>query len=249
MTIKDEITKPINLIFLALTIASIILSVYFYFLSRKVKEISYKIETPISKIYDNNNASTKIKLTENNGNEIKENVYLITGTIWNSGDLPIDILDVRQSLEISLPNNSCILDYKIIKQNIQNIAQFELLLPSGSKNKLAITWKYFDPKYGLRFQIIIKAPIDPSINITGKILGIDKFVDMQPKSTFLSNLFSLALGALFSLFTTGLFTIPQLVENKKKSQLAFIIIGFIVTLTCLVLYIFRSSLFSNGIPF
>ena len=170
MKILDEIKKPFNIITLLLTIISIVLSVVFYLNSQKNKDLSYLINEPASIIYDSKNSSSKIKLFEKDSVVITDNVYLLTGTLWNSGELPIYLNDIRKDIMLEINDSNRILDFKINKQNDSEVANFEL--NEIENNTLKLNWDYFDPQFGLNFQIIYLGNENPEFNVTGKILGI-----------------------------------------------------------------------------
>jgi hypothetical protein len=173
MTISEDFKKPVNVIFLLLAITGIGLSIFFYFNGRKTKSISYQINEPASLIYDSKNASSAIKVLERDSVLVKDNVYLLTGVIWNSGDIPIPIQEVRKKISLNLAYAKKILDFKIVKQTDRDVASFDLT--KNNRNSLSLSWKYFDPKYGFRFQIIYTGKENPQFSLVGKILDVSEF--------------------------------------------------------------------------
>lgn len=170
MTFWDEAKRPYNLTMLGFAIVALITGFYFYYEAKRVRNISYQINEQTLKLYDKNNSSPAIKLLERDSIVITQNVYLFSGLIWNSGDLPINKEDVRESLSIRLKDIERILDFKIIKQTEPNISQFKLT--KKANDELGVDWKYFDPNYGFSFQIIYIGKEMPGFNLTGKILDI-----------------------------------------------------------------------------
>ena len=69
----------------------------------------------IALLGDSQNYSSEIKLLINDSLLATENVYLLTGTIWNSGELSIYENDVRKDIELNINDDNKILDYKIVK--------------------------------------------------------------------------------------------------------------------------------------
>ena len=173
MTFFEEVKRPFNLFTLFLTIVSLILSVVFYYNGIRDKGISYSINEPSALIYDSKNSSSSIKLMERDSIIITDNVYLLTGSIINTGDLPISKSDLRKNLSIFLPKAKRILDYKITKQKDPLISKFKLSILN--KNALKINWNYFDPNSGFNFQIIYIGKEDPNFTLNGKVLGIEEF--------------------------------------------------------------------------
>ncbi|WP_264536710.1 hypothetical protein [Flavobacterium sp. N1736] len=173
MTFFEEVKRPFNLVTMFFTIVSLILSIIFYYNGIRDKEISYSISEPTALIFDSKNSSSSIKLIERDSIIITDNVYLLTGSIINTGDLPISKSDLRKNLSILLPKAKRILDYKITKQKDPSISKFNLSILN--KNALKIRWNYFDPNAGFNFQIIYIGKEDPNFTLNGKVLGIEEF--------------------------------------------------------------------------
>ncbi|AEE18084.1 hypothetical protein [Dokdonia sp. 4H-3-7-5] len=228
MKIFEELKKPHNLITLALTILSISLSIYFYVNSLKVKDISYVLNNPPSIIYDSQNYSSEIKLLVNDSLLAKENVYLLTGTIWNSGELSIYANDVRKDIELNIGNENKILDYKITKTIDEEISGFNLT--RVDTNSLLLGWDYFDPDFGFNFQIIYMGNEVPYFNITGKILDIKNLNQVVQRNK--SSLYNNIVMAL--VYLVIFFSIIRLFVKKKfrfeKTDLLMVLILLILVL-------------------
>jgi hypothetical protein len=177
MTLIQELRKPYNLITFILTIFSILISFYFYFKAEKEKALSFNIQEPTSLIFDSKKSVSTITIYEKDSVPIRQNIYLLTGTIWNTGDYPIYKSDLRQPLSISLKTSNRILDYKINKQKDNAIAYFTLKKIDNSN--INIDWKYFDPNYGFKFQVIYVGDSDSGIKLKGKILDISEFEQIE----------------------------------------------------------------------
>lgn len=177
MTFLEEIKKPFNIITLTLAIVSIALSVVFYCNGKKEKNLSFQLTEPTSLIFDNRNSSSKIKVFEKDSVLITDNIYLLSGSIWNSGDIPIIKSDVRKALTVDLAGAKRILDYKLVKQKDVTIANFKI--EKIKDNSLTIDWDYFDPGFGFTFQIIYIGSEDPKFNLSGKVLDIGNFSEVK----------------------------------------------------------------------
>ncbi len=173
MTQLNDFKKPVNIISLLIGVLGIILSLLFYFNGKKIKSISYSIAETPSLIFDSQNSTSAIKLYEKDTILIKRNVYLLTGTIWNSGNLPIDKTDVRIPITLNLNKSDRILDFSVTKQKDASIASF--VLNKIGNNILKLDWKYFDPNFGFSFQIIYEGDISNNFQLYGKILDISNF--------------------------------------------------------------------------
>lgn len=212
MTLLEEIKRPFNLITLTMALISIMLSIIFYYNGKNIKEISYSINNESSLIFDSKNSTSKIKLIEFDSVKIPNNVYLISGTIWNSGNKPILKEDIRKSLTIELSKKSRILDYKIVKEKEKEISKF--YLSQICNNILEVHWSYFDPDYGFYYQIIYTSEDISEINIKGKVLDISDFRKVKPnKSRFTSTLLLLSLS-----FITIILLVIIIIKKYKRNN-------------------------------
>jgi hypothetical protein len=233
MTFFEEIKRPFNLVTLFLAITGILLSVFLYYKSEKVKGISYMVNEPPSLIFDSKNSSSAIKVVGHDNVSINGDVYLLTGSLWNSGDYPISKEDARLPLSISLNNNSQILDFKITKQKDSAIANFVLL--KEKPNSLNIGWNYFDPGFGFKFQIMYIGSNISEFKINGKILDVKEFtkVDIfESKNNLLVT--ASCCFVLLCIATTYYFFSSK--EDLKKDNMLFWVL-MIVNLVCLLSYL------------
>jgi hypothetical protein len=237
MTITEDFKKPINLIFLLLAIAGIALSFFFYFNGRKTKAISYQINEPSSLIYDSKNSSSAIKVLEKDSIPIKDNVYILTGKIWNSGDIPIDNHDVRESIALNLLSSKKILDFKIVKQSDPTIAKFQL--SKKNNNSLLLSWRYFDPGYEIEFQIIYTGYQDSKFNLSGKVLDINKFEKETDDNTIWMSIISGAgggtIGALTAMISDRIKT-NKIRRIKKPTRHLFVISVLVIIVISLLIF-------------
>ncbi|MES2778346.1 MAG: hypothetical protein V4651_00475 [Bacteroidota bacterium] len=249
MTLIDEFKKPFNIVTLILTVLSIFLSIVFYFNSIKTKNISYLLQEP-SLIFDSKSSSPKIKLYEKDTIPVLGNVYLLTGTIWNSGDIPIDKSDIRVPLSIYLLNSNRILDFKIIKAVDSSIANFSL--NKIYSNSLKIDWSYFDPKFGFSFQIIYVGESDPEFMLKGKILDISSFEKLErpENKSVLYKLLAVLTSIVICIGYIYMIFIEKRSIRRGKSKIFFIIsiIGFVATFICLLGFIWVYFIHSTLAP-
>ncbi|WP_430411557.1 hypothetical protein [Kordia sp.] len=244
MKFTEEIRRPFNILTLTLTVASLILSVFLFFKSQKIKSLSYQIDQTSSIIYDSENSSPKIKLFEKDSILLTENVYLLTGKLWNSGDIPVYKGDVRKDLELQIGSENRILDYKIIKQKDSSIANFSLT-PKGI-NTLKVNWDYFDPNFSFNFQIIYTGSSNANFTILGKILDVSKvkYDDGRYKDYLFHHFiyyFAYSITFLVVLFIILLVIYNYSKHNKKKVKtLLNYIVNIMKFLTILYLIVFLS---------
>jgi hypothetical protein len=124
-------------------------------------------------IFDSRNSTSALKVIEHDSISVNRDVYLLTGSLWNSGDYPISKEDVRVPISLTLSNRCRILDFKITKQKDPTIAGFVLL--KEKPNSLNVGWNYFDPDFGFKFQIMYVGNNISDFKINGKILDIKEF--------------------------------------------------------------------------
>ena len=238
MKLLEEFKKPFNLITLSLALASIILSVLFYINSLKNKDLSYQINEPTSIVYDSKNSSSKIKLFEKDSILITENVYLLTGTLWNSGDLPVYINDVRKDIEFNINEKNRILDFKINKQKDSEIAKFTL--KSSGENSLRVNWDYFDPNYGFNFQIIYIGEENPEFEIEGKILDISNINKVkQLEST--SRIYTIGITIAYGLMILILIYLSNL-SKKRSGKYQKIYLFMLIPVVVIFIYLLISKI-------
>jgi hypothetical protein len=149
--------------------------------NRKIRVISYQINLPISKIFDSKSSTSALNLIKRDYLPFRENVYLVTGTIWNNGNLPITKKDVRESFSINHNNCKRILDFKLVKQSTPPIAKYSL--SKISNNILNIDWTYFDHEYKFDFQTVTMGGDDPDLLLIRKVFDIRSFTKILHSTT------------------------------------------------------------------
>lgn len=222
----SEFKKPINFVSLLLGALGIILSVFFYLKEHKTKEISYFQNGGTALIFDSKSSTPSIKLYETDSIPITRNVYLYTGTIWNSGDIPISPDDIRIPLSLELDKSSKILDYKILKQKDSIVSKFSL--NKIGNNSLKINWKYFDPSYGFVYQIIYQNNSESNLKLSGKVLGIKSFNILKEEEIESSSLWNFNNFFLLIYMLLMLFFATK--ANEGKAMTVFYWLAFVFML-------------------
>lgn len=244
MTLSEDLKKPFNKITLALAIISIGLSIILYDFSTKEKEISFQINEPTSLIFDFQNSSNLIKLIQHDTLVLKENVYLLTGVIWNSGDASIKNEDVRKDLCFALNEANKILDYNIISQTEEVESGFEM--KKIDDNNIHITWKYFDAENGFRFQILYSGNPDPEFTVNGKFLDL-KQIKKQKKSAFINNRFDIVMYYLemLTFFVLIYLILYKYYYVKEKSYKPYFTILIILIFLAIIIIKDWESVFNS----
>jgi hypothetical protein len=178
MTFWEDIKRPFNLLVFALAIIGTVGTFYFYFFPRNERGIAYTAETP-SLIYDSRISSPAIHLVDSQNAPITSDTYLQTFTVWNSGAAPIEPTDVRRPMMVMFQGAERILDCKIVNAIDQDVCGFDLSKSNSTgieiSNAVGLTWKHFDPKTGVKFQVIFEQKSKPIALLVGDIIGVSKF--------------------------------------------------------------------------
>jgi len=223
---------------------SIILAIALYKTSKKEREIVYYLKNEPSKIYDNTNASSRIKLISNDTTIIKENVYVSNLVLWNRGQLEIKKTDIRKPFTIKEKNKAKIIDYKIVNSTKPEISKF-ILIPKDSL--LFIDWDFFDPNFGLELQVIYSGNNMSQVIIDGYVLGSGiKEIELKSARTetrikyFVLFSFFLAVAIPFYLYY-----ISKKIPNLFKKWELIVFITFFACFSALTGYAVY-EMFING---
>jgi hypothetical protein len=158
-------------------IIGIALTVATFLWSRHEPAISYHIAT--IQIVDQKEA-VPFSVIDSDGQRVTEYVYATNVTVWNSGDLPIDVQYIRSPLTISLTIPVRLIDVKLEHATSENISEFHIDGEPKKSGVIQIRWRYFDPKEGFRLRIIYAARDMSSLKLNGVIFGVTNFHDITP---------------------------------------------------------------------
>jgi hypothetical protein len=250
MSISEDFKKPINLIFLTLTVISLAATVVFYYKSKREMRPTYSVPNPALRIFDSNISSPKIRLQDSTGRQINEDVYLAETVFWNSGQLPIEPSDVREPVTFSFEPCSRILDWKITGQTKPEISQFALVLDTSihatiNRKTIVLKWSHLDPNFGARIQVIYSSAHPAQIAIGGYIAGVQSFTEALPKGqkTGIQSFFEfiLAAGSLIVVVLIGN-TIDNVRKKKPVPLMAPIILAAYLVVALVVAFVLPSPL-------
>jgi len=152
-----------------ITIAALILSVYFYIKSRKIKRISFSFSNNV--IIDAEKIKFE-KLKINYENNVLKSFNTTIFTIENDGNQVIDFNDIDENdkLRISLLNNHKIFDYSIIERSNKSIDIDKL-----NSDTLFLYFKFLNPGDFIKIQILHNGASDCDIKLEGRVKGINSF--------------------------------------------------------------------------
>jgi hypothetical protein len=167
------------------------LSVYFYFASKQVGEISLSFKTvkiaqagiPILKILDDK------------GESITADVYGLEAVIWNTGDISLGASSdrVRRPLTIALTGPVRILGAVVQETRNVSAADIGVMVDTGQKS-VNINWRQFDPADAMKVFIIytgqIQSPIEYSARVVGGyLLNTSEYKETAPNVVGLSKFY------------------------------------------------------------
>jgi hypothetical protein len=243
-------SKIANSLGLFIGTLGIAISIYTYNTTKTEKIISYNIGSESFKIFDNEliGKSQKITVLKNDSNKVKENIYLSTFSIWNSGNTTIDPKDVRKEIVIKFNGIKEILEYSILKEIDPKLSKFDL--NKISSNSFRFKWKYFDPNDGLKIQLLFTGSPNLNVEIDSKIINtkINEYVPIRKKPNTIS---ILIFGTIIIIFiflwifkiynVNDLFTIYWDKGDSYSSM--FINIGIVIIISIIVLYLVLTPYF------
>ena len=202
MPFLEDIKSPFNLLMLALAIVGVSAGFYFYFFPHNERGIAYTAEAP-SLIYDSRISSPAIHLVDSQNAPITSDTYLQTFTVWNSGSAPIEPSDVRRPMMVMFQGAERILDCKIVNAINQDVCGFDLSKSNSTGNEISnavgLTWKHFDPKSGVKFQVIFEQKSKPVSLLVGDIVGVSKFQTGIKQIDWVGLLSAIILGSILSI--------------------------------------------------
>lgn len=234
-------TKALNYLGFVIGFIGLITTFYFHYSTREKKELSYNKKLEAFKIYDSEllNKSQSISLYKNDTIKVKENVYISTFALWNSGDLPVDFKDIRKPLVVSFSGVRSILDFGIIKQVDPQVSKFTIR--QINHNSFSFHWKYFDPNDGVKIQIIYTGSDTVSATIDSKILNTTfneyipfrKLEDSSYNLKILSGYFVTLIILIYWWYKNYL---PVTLQPPGARRYAVIILSILIAF-CLILYL------------
>lgn len=239
MQLIEEIRKPYNLLNVGIAVVSILLSVYFYFESRQKREPVY-LSRPTSQIYNQANATPKLRLIDQAGRPIDGNVHVLEVSFWNHGRQPIEAADARTPIYIEFPPQTRLLEYSIVRQNKPSITDFKLTeLPPRTKDRprIALQWVHLDPGLGARLQFIYVGDKNPPITFVGDILDAEITDGASAVDRFGGTPALAILAALLGAITSELFKV-----TKKRIQTALPKWRRLLTLLLLFVLVYGSAM-------
>ncbi|WP_243471301.1 hypothetical protein [Winogradskyella sp. MH6] len=218
--------KTINFFGLIVGLIGLAIGIVSYFNTVKDKEISYNVLGPSYKVFDKEaiEGESSLKIFAKDSSKINQNIYLTTISIWNSGDLTINKSDVRKQIAIELKGINKIIDFKVIKEIESGVSKFTYEVSKDSIYNF--DWNYFDPKHGLKFQVLYVGEENITGKLKGNILETDlvEFVPAEINEDGIENSSKITKIVVFSIFifigiTTIILSYARIRKKKKTGEL------------------------------
>lgn len=183
----------LGLIGLVVGILGIILSIYFYSLTKQYRDLVFISDPhPATIISQGDINNSPLKLVKNNSVVISNSIFLHKIYIWNEGNLSIRRDHILRPISIVFGDSSTsILDYKILRESRDVV---NLNVSQNSSNKIEIDFDILEQNDGFCMQLLIEADRVVYPIIEGNIEGIKKisrFSDFKGNKvtmTYLKNL-------------------------------------------------------------
>jgi len=195
-----EIKKPFNLVMLAIAVASIAVTVVLAFALQKSRGIAYSLPQDTTVVYDSKKSCASIRVLDKDSSFVRDNVYVTSVTLWNSGDLPIEPSDIRKPVKISLTPCGKILDCQVTRQTNPEVANLRAAEVTGQTNNtwtVQLLWDHFDPGMGAVVQIIYAGDQHAATYVDGMIAGVAKFERNPEGRNIMPMKYAIASIALF----------------------------------------------------
>lgn len=156
----------LNFIFLLLAIASIIVSIYFYFKSKKVKAPVYSKKT-FSLVQPSLASLKNIEIKYNNS--LVSRLSLTQFAFWNTGKEPIRSADIapQDPIIIRSTNDTIIYEVEVVSQNKVNNFQLEKI----RENEIQVRFDFISFNDGIVLNIFHSGINSSQITMSGTLIG------------------------------------------------------------------------------
>lgn len=196
----------------------ILLSIYFYNLSKQERIPVFEVSKVPTLIADTGEVSeSKIRVLDSDGKVIEGEVWSLEFIFYNVGDLPLKKSEVLQDLVIELTKmESRILDYRINSQSRAKIVNGELSL---TESGIFLSYNILEKEDFIRGQVIFNGDRRTSLELGGTLEGVKEIYSAEP---FDITLFGYNLLKVIVGFTVGFVVLAILLLVIIKSMVFLI---------------------------
>jgi len=160
-------------------VIGLILSIYFYQQQKQFKSLSFVVAPKQTLLFSPKQLSTsKLTLLDGSGKPITGDIYSVEAFMWNSGTETILQSDVIVPIEISIPKDIRLLEFRpsyISRLEVTDIS----LSPPSADLKLKVSFRVLEPGDGIRIVFIYEGNKDVTFPIQGGIVGIKYINDSK----------------------------------------------------------------------
>jgi hypothetical protein len=260
---KDTPKKSgLNIFLLIASLSSIIsvpLAIYYGINSRQYKQLSYYVTPNPPKVVDSSVRDQNIKVLLRDGTEIKQDLYVVQVTLWNSGSQPIKPEDIGSTIGFEYADKHQILSPTIVNSIHPEIANWDLVDKSGKKgivySSICPRWKIIDSDFAVKIQLLTTNNNPASLKAFGYVIGAGslKKVDNARKSVSLFSFLARVLS-----FLTIVFLSVSIFSGEFKGRLrqyghwnswVIFILTFTLLMLCCASFILYDYFSQCTIPF
>lgn len=150
-------------------VLGLILTVSFYFGTRKTRELTYYLHPARTAIVKTGQISALKILYRNQ--EIKTDVTAVQIAIWNRGKEAIKAEHVLTPIEIATKPGVPILETRILRASREHVSRFTVDVSRQSEGIVPVSWRILELDDGAVVQLTYAGSADTEIVITGVIEG------------------------------------------------------------------------------
>ncbi|MBI1767423.1 MAG: hypothetical protein HYR67_03500 [Bacteroidetes bacterium] len=253
-----------------ITIVSCVSGFYFFYESKKDREPTFVVDPIRPTLVDKELFKNKpLRIVDSTGNEVRENVCVITFYFFNQGNESIKKENILQPLKLRLPKGCKMLDYKLLKVS-RSVTQITLGNYNPADESISFDFKILEHEDGFTGQIIYSGDVNANLNIDGVIEGVkiikDRYSLLNPRTIlffalFVSPFVMILIFLLRSMFgirsrsegsprkkslykrlvTRYRMTVVDSTNNSQRSSMTFSYLRLLIVLTAIFVLIFVSA--------
>jgi hypothetical protein len=233
MSISDH---TLNIIMAICALIAIVVTVVFYFLQRKRKEISFRILYQIDLLSRNEQLENKVKILYE-GVEVT-NIQILTIKVVNSGNIPIVKSDFDTPLKLELNGKVRILGLERISANPPYLeVSYET-----NHNYLLVEPLLLNSRDWLIFKLIAEGRVT-SIKASGRIKDIHTIKNWEDKKSAFDLYMTFCMGGFtVLLLLAAVFITPQSHQSKTDNTIFLTVaFGLLILMIVFGVLIFREK--------
>jgi len=204
---------------LAVGIAGILLSVYFYSETIAEREPVFIVDSARTEIIRSERVTdTPLKVTRQTGEPIKGDITAVRTYFWNRGKLGIRPTNILEPITLSIDGeDSEVLDFKILRSSRNVVKPTIRRDESNPRQYLRLGFDILESGDGFSIQVIYVGNPNAKVSLAGAVEGVKSLTGHESlvKVKFWRELLLRASGLIVLLI---LFAVPVLLSKKKEDQ-------------------------------